>query len=95
MLAMASIIPKSVLVVPSVAELPIAQLMLSLSIPPDVDMTAPVETVRVDPIKKVQVLPAAPFSMTGPVIKALEVKQLTGLAAQLMGDSVLISVAAP
>ena len=87
--------PISVLLVPSVAELPIAQLILSFNIPPAVVMVAPVETVSVDPIIKVQESPAAPLSMTGPVIKALDVKQLTGLVVQLIGDSVLKSVLAP
>jgi hypothetical protein len=95
MLADASMIPISVLVVPSVAELPIAQLILSLNIVPVLVMIAPLETVRVEPILKVQESPATPVIVTGPVIKALEVKQITGVTPQLIGDRVVISVAAP
>lgn len=95
MLANASMIPISVLETPNVAELPIAQLILSLNIPPAVVTTAPFETVSVDPITKVHVSPAAPFSTTAPVMSALEVKQVTGVVLQLMGDRVAISVLAP
>ena len=95
MLAEASTIPIRVLLVPSVAELPIAQLILSFYIPPAVVMVAPDETVKVDPIRKVQESPATPLSTTGLVIRALEVKQITGVVPQLIGDIVDISVPAP
>jgi hypothetical protein len=93
MLALASMIPKSVLLVPSVAELPIAQFILSFNIPPSVTITAPVDTVRADGIMNVHEAPAVPVSITGPVIRADEAKQRTGVTLQFIGDRVDISVA--